>query len=89
MNELEIVGVCFCVILGVALVWGILYFIFEAKSEETFEAAFGASLITIVFLIIALIITVSSFIESERKNDEYKDVISEYEENKEVEDADN
>ena len=59
------------------------------KAGEAFEAAFGASLITIVFLIIALIITVSSFIESERKNDEYKDVISEYEENKEVEDADN
>ena len=88
MNVLEMVGVLFCVILGAIGTWGILYFlIWDAEGNDTF-IGLVASILTIVIGIIVLTIVVISYIKLERENDEYKKVISEYEETNEAENED-
>lgn len=85
MNGLELVGVLSCVIFATIAVWVLGYFIFM-DNIDSHQGVLGASILTIMLLVIALIITMASYIESDRKNKEYKKVVSEYEESEAADD---
>ena len=84
MNELECFGVFFFVIIGVALLWVIGFFVLGDDSGEDKDRALVAFLFTTIWLVVLLTATIAGCIGNDRKNEEYKKIISEYEENKEV-----